>query len=260
MIPLEVVEFKEQGIIRVLGRAHDNGGDYRYFRKFDQFATEQGHIELKSYDYDFDLVHMYLFVFEKDPSDLNQEIVFFYVNIPFSVSGGQKISMLYFQPSAANQVSCFTGSTSKVRLQAYANVKNRFDKDAASPLGEPEPLTIPLHSEYGVTHVPVSDKESGLVQNQDYEVYESAISEPSLFCWLNAMGFNGGEDKSEECTNTGYAEEYMDMLNKNICVRTDDVSRASLLTYPYKAKPSAGIPIYLRNVFTWDTRCNSVTE
>ncbi len=249
-------EFKEQGEIEVTAGVSRNGGSYKKFQDFHLWVTEQNSFELKKLSYEFDFIHGYLFTFAQEPENLNQEIIHYYVDIPYTVIGKKlgDIERLEFKPDALKKVKCYTGSKSDVWLRASSNVKDRFLTDAASPMGEFEPLTIPLNPEYGMTQVPKSNTEKSLVKNDDYSVTENVIADPSLQCWMVAFGFASSENVT--CTNTGYAEEFMSLLNKNICVRRDITEAASKLSYPYNVKPSLGRPKYVTGVFTWDTRCN----
>lgn len=169
------------------------------------------------------------------------------------VSGDRNGSSLTYQYKEGNKVSCFTGSPASVWVNAAANRAGKFEMQAASPLREFEPVTIPLHPEYGEAKYP--DENGKLVKNTSYKVEASDIADPSLRCWLNAMGFLS-DFTDKECNSSAYAEEYMLMLNKNICVRPNELTRAPLLSYPYDVKPMQEFPFDIEWVFTWKTRCN----
>ncbi|QQG36771.1 MAG: hypothetical protein HYS17_03075 [Micavibrio aeruginosavorus] len=246
------IEIQDERTVIISGRADENGGNYKYFQAFNTFARDH-FFQIKDVSYEFDFVRPYLFVLDRDATNINQGAVYYYVLLPYSVSGNDQHTVVTYQYKEDNKLRCYAGSIANVWATGTRNLAGRFETHAASPLTEPEPLTIPHHPEYGATQYP--DEKGRLIKNTSYKVEASEMAEPSLRCWLNSMSFLS-DIKDKECNSLAYADEYMHMLNRNVCVKPNEILPAPVLSYPYEAKPQQGYPFDLQFVFTWGTRCN----
>jgi len=213
--------------------------------------------KMKDFFYEFEFIRSYLFIFSKNAENMNEESIFYFVDLPYSILGNKlsEIQQLKFDTETPTKVNCYTASSSGVWSNASANVADRFQTEAASPMVEPEPLTVPLNVNNGKNMIPQSNGSGSLKRNNGYLIAEEEIAEPSLRCWMLSFGFSSGE--ISQCKNSEYAEQYLEMLNKNICVYRNHTEKGPLRTYPYQARTYAGKPNYVYSAFYWNDDCKN---
>lgn len=233
--------------------------DYLNFKQFYDLAVTQKSFETKKFNTDFDFSRTYLFTFVDGLGDQKKSSVFYYVDFPFSVVGSQYgvNDKLFLKPENTAKIQCKAITNASMFLVGTHYPKKFYEKKKAiSSMNYLEPLTVPLYSHYGRTDFFHRDNQQRIVERTNsYDVQEGDISEPSLKCWMIALGFDSGDQS--QCRDTGYADEFKKMYNNNVCVWSDGVTKTPEITYPYSADAGVQMPAYYRQVTHFEKRCQS---
>lgn len=216
---------------------------------FHTFLITQKKFELRRFTFRIDVVHPYLFIFQKDPGDPEKESLFFYIDFPLAVSGDEfgKISHAG-KTETEPQVRCNPTSVSRMRSLVLDSIESTDFKSSGKSIAlitEVSPLIIPLPADYTRS----SDAK------YEHDILPESVAEPSIECWMAAYGYLPG-DHAAECTKTGYADEFMEMLNRDLCVGYDFVRPAPARAYPYHAKAWIYEQQFMRGAVYDPRRCN----
>lgn len=230
--------------------------DVRTFLDTHIFATNDAHLELRKFGYALNIIQPFLFVLKKNPADINQESIYLYLNFYFSIVGNEYSKIETLKIPSAGKVNFNCNVLSKTGLAfRLSNLENQNVLPSVYPF---EPLTIPLYVGYEGGPKPFNGKKL----RNPYEIKEEDVAEPSLKCWMLALGFFEGDTK--HCLNTGYAIEFKNMLNSGICVKAESVEPFPSVSYPYKVlQPGNHNPSYLGNrasVSPKDTEINPCNQ
>ena len=237
------------------------GGDYAKYSEFQNAVGRYGFQGVSKFDFDFEFVRSFLFVLG-DTASLNGERIYFYVELPYKISGTRlgEIDQLQYVPGPdlGDHVECYTYSKTGLYYSGISSKKKFIDKGMAdAPVLDLEPLSIPLHSEYARDEIRRNDGQKGFRKNY-YTLERSEVSEQSLECWMLAVGFSSGDIK--KCQDSGYADEYLKMLNSNICVWKDRTVDAPKVEYPLTVDAALHRADYMRfNNLSYNNRCNPET-
>ena len=235
-------------------------GDYVRFNEFRDAIKRYDLQGLSKFDFDFKFVRSFLFVLG-DTASLNGERIYLYVELPYKINGtrfGEIDELQYVPgPNLGEQVKCYAYSKTGLYYNGIIHKKKFIDRGMAiAPIFDLEPLSIPLHSQYSDDEVRRDDGQKGFRKNY-YKLEKSEISEQSLECWMLAVGFASGDIK--KCQNSEYADEYLKMLNANICVWKDKTVEAPKIEYPLTVDAALHRADYMRLNLSYSNRCNPET-
>ena len=247
----------ENKIIFTVASSDGGDGSYRKYIEFKNAVNRYGIQEISKFDFSFRFVRSFLFVLG-DTASLNGERIYFYVELPYKISGtrlGEVDDLQYVSgPNLGEQVKCYTYSKTGLYYSGMIHKIRFIDQDrAVAPVYDLEPLSIPLHPEYARDEIRRDDGQKGFRKNY-YTLERSEVSEQSLECWMLAVGFASGDIK--KCQNPGYADEYLKMLNSNICVWKDRAVVAPEVTYPLTVDAALHRKNYMRVGLTYLNRCS----
>lgn len=252
------VQYEKAGKITVNPLMNENGGDYMDFRFVNEVAQKSG-LVMGDYQLSFNFVRPYLFIFHEDPKDIQSETITFYIDLPYSVESNKfgEINKLKKVESKKNsnhsKPQCYVLSKTGLQIKQVENPVFQDGTKFLTNIGRLEPITDPLRVEYAEVKVPRPDGRTGLVKAPDYTIQENEISEPSLECWLGAMGLI---EARKSCADTGYAKEFLALMNNTLCV-SDKVQRIPQITYPMTIKPrNTGQDFYTTTAGGINNRCN----
>lgn len=191
----------------------------------------------------YDFTQTYLFVLLQAQEDVNSDAVYMFVEVPFKVSSRkfgsvENLTKSLVAEAYPGELRCYVAS--KSGLSATAKSKNKRLQEQkkwdgkerfVSVLDVMPPPTLPANEHY-------------LDKNASYNIESSEVTQPYLRCWLSA--FNLVEGVSEGCLNSGYADEYKNIVNADVCggENTTKIDRKFTYPYHYTKVPYDGIPIY----------------
>ena len=215
---------------------------YILLKNFYDLAINQKKFEVKKFDFTFDFIHGYLFILPQDPSDINQETIFLYVDFPFSIHGNEygKISSLAATEKTP-EVRCYERSISQARRHWVDNKDFIAGKEFVSRIED-------------FSHLNLSFSEHRILEKPVDEINASHVAEPSLKCWMQMIDITSND--YSECLNTGYDKEFMSMLNRDVCVGFDAITPAPKRSYPYKVYLGDS-PIYDSDIAPFSNRCKN---
>ena len=247
----------ENKIIFTVASSDGGDGSYRKYIEFKNAVNRYGIQEISKFDFSFRFVRSFLFVLG-DTASLNGERIYFYVELPYKISGtrlGEVDQLQYVPgPDLGDHVECYTYSKTGLYYSGMIHKIRFIDQDrAVAPVYDLEPLSIPLHPEYARDEIRRDDGQKGFRKNY-YTLERSEVSEQSLECWMLAVGFASGD--INKCRNSGYADEYLKMLNSNICVWKDRAVVAPEVTYPLTVDAALHRKNYMRVGLTYLNRCS----
>jgi hypothetical protein len=110
---------------------------------------------------------------------------------------------------------CFVRSTNLMRVRAKEQGLDKEDKAIAMVLGG-NPLGFPIPENF------IADK--------PYELTRDEFVDPSLKCWVNILFGNTMENSG--CLSTSYADKFLEMINRDICLRNSGITPASQQNFP----------------------------
>ncbi|QQG36774.1 MAG: hypothetical protein HYS17_03090 [Micavibrio aeruginosavorus] len=251
----------ENKVLFLVPSTDEGEGDYRKYIEFYNAVNRYGIQGTEKFDFDFKFVRSFLFVLG-DTASFNGERIYFYVELPYKISGTRvgEIDELQYVPGSdlGDHVKCYTYSKTGLYYSGISSKKKFIDKGMAdATVLDLEPLSIPLHSEYARDEIRRDDGQKGFRKNY-YTLERSEVSEQSLECWMLAVGFASGDIK--KCQNSGYADEYLKMLNSNICAWKDRTVETPKVNYPLTVDAGLHRADYMRlNNLSYNNRCNPET-
>ena len=98
--------------------------------------------------------------------------------------------------------------------------------------GRYPPLLYPAPAAYSQT--PTDQYKAG--------IFENNVTSQNLTCWLSIYGFTNNDPKS--CLNKIAANNYLELLNENLCVGFEDVRKPQKANYPYHPEQWYSLPDY----------------
>ncbi|MBU0801515.1 MAG: hypothetical protein KKA05_11020 [Alphaproteobacteria bacterium] len=207
---------------------------------FHSFAVGVEDLRLEKFDLSITIKQDYLFVFRSDPESLNEESAYFFISFPFEAASESFGIVEKVQLASEWNVDCSVVTKSGMKIRANdtgimgskpkdsRNLKNVYH--AIPPI---EPLTFPLHAEYGSKEV-LSENGKFIPNKDGYLVDANSLAEPSLVCWMQSMSLLKGNHPV--CAKTNYGEEYIAILNSDICVSAEGVKSVVPRSYPVQVK------------------------
>lgn len=226
-------KFEGQNQFKALLNGGHSVGDFLNFRKLLRLIDDKHGFKLKEFNGNIEYDRTYLFIFNSDKNDIHAESVYFYVVLPALAK-----NQIYGQPpslslpeNAAMKINCYARSKSSIDYRLLSS-PILFDKTklVTAPVGMPEPLS--RNPEYKRPQIPAPDGSGRYIQNDGYVLKKEDIASPSLKCWYLAFAFAHGDYNS--CLNSGYAESYQSMLNENLCIWKNKITKPNNIKPPYQ--------------------------
>jgi len=240
------LSYKESGIFDVNSPfPYGSISGYLRIQKFHDYVMNEEKLKNIKFELTLDFMHGYLFILHEDPKDINRETIFLYVDIPYTVYSNKygEVSKI-IQTEKDPDIHCYARSVSDARERWIYDKSYIAGEKAVSRITDFEPLTVPIHPQ----------RFNG---DSSYEISGAEISEPSLQCWMKVFGDNSIADS--ECLGTGYEKEFIEILNTDICVGFDTVTRAPKRTFPYKTVAMAEYS-HIQGLHHFKPRCNLLNK
>ena len=197
---------------------------------FHLWMTRDHSFETKNFNLKYDLVQPYLFVFHQNQADLNNEQIFLYVDIPYSIhSDSFGASPMIELSSRKQSLKCYAVSSSLAKsVGGFEEFKT--GQKSNSLLVSLAPLTVPLRAGYQKKN-----------ENSAYPIKKEIIASPSLQCFMALQGLDTVD--VTECSSQEYGEKFFKLLNEEVCVKSDKNVKAPPVNdiyyyYSWGTKPS----------------------